>query len=127
MLQVSYDDRTWIRARSEWSPETDFHELDSPKDVDAADPSDYADELLHCVWAWQDRNTSLVRSRVFAFDLGVNEDEATGSVAARMTDLLSRDLIVNQGKGSQILTQWSPEGWVTIGGHVVADQSLTLD
>ncbi|QQG97727.1 PhzF family phenazine biosynthesis protein [Mycobacteroides chelonae] len=127
VLQVSYDDRTWIRARSEWSPETDFHELDSPKDVDAADPSDYADELLHCVWAWQDRNTSLVRSRVFAFDLGVNEDEATGSVAARMTDLLSRDLIVNQGKGSQILTQWSPEGWVTIGGHVVADQSLTLD
>ncbi|CPW49559.1 Conserved hypothetical protein (phenazine biosynthesis?) [Mycobacteroides abscessus] len=73
------------------------------------------------------RDANLVRSRVFASDLGVDEDEATGSVAARMTDLLSRDLIINQGKGSQIFTQWSPEGWVTIGGRVVADQPLTLD
>ena len=54
----------------------------------------------------------VLRSRMFAADLGVPEDEATGSAAVRITDYLSRDLTIMQGKGSEIQTEWSSEGWV---------------
>ena len=47
------------------------------------------------------------------------EDEATGAAAVRITDYLSRDLTIVQGKGSVIYTRWSPEGWVHIAGRVV--------
>ena len=62
-----------------------------------------------------------LRSRLFAANLGVTEDEATGSAAVRMTDYLSRDLTITQGKGSVIQTTWSPEGWVQVAGRVVDD------
>jgi hypothetical protein len=39
----------------------------------------------------------------------------------RMTDYLSRDLTITQGKGSVIRTTWSPEGWVQVAGRVVDD------
>jgi predicted PhzF superfamily epimerase YddE/YHI9 len=64
---------------------------------------------------------------MFANELGVAEDEATGSAAARLTDLLSRDLTITQGKGSQIYTRWSPEGWVLVAGRVVSDGVRQLD
>jgi predicted PhzF superfamily epimerase YddE/YHI9 len=51
----------------------------------------------------------------------VPEDEATGSAAIRITDHLSRDLRITQGKGSMIETTWSPEGWVRVAGRVVND------
>jgi hypothetical protein len=38
-----------------------------------------------------------------------------------MTDYLSRDLSITQGKGSVIETTWSPQGWVQVGGRVVND------
>lgn len=58
---------------------------------------------------------------MFAAHLGVPEDEATGSAAMRITDHLSRDLSIVQGQGSMLETTWSPEGWVRVGGRVVAD------
>ena len=58
---------------------------------------------------------------MFAPDLGVGEDEATGAAAVRITESLSRDLTITQGKGSIIHTWWSPEGWVILGGRVVDD------
>ena len=58
---------------------------------------------------------------MFASNLGVPEDEATGSAAMRLTDYLSRDLTITQGKGSVIETTWSPEGWVDVAGRVVND------
>jgi predicted PhzF superfamily epimerase YddE/YHI9 len=58
---------------------------------------------------------------MFAANLGVPEDEATGSAAIRITDYLSRDLRITQGKGSMIETTWSPEGWVRVAGRVVND------
>jgi predicted PhzF superfamily epimerase YddE/YHI9 len=58
---------------------------------------------------------------MFAPNLGVPEDEATGAAAVRMTDYLSRDLTITQGKGSVIETTWSPEGWVRVAGRVVND------
>ena len=69
-----------------------------------------------------------VNGRVmFASNLGVREDEATGSAAMRITDYLSRDLTITQGKGSVIETTWNPEGWVGVAGRVVNDGVRQLD
>jgi predicted PhzF superfamily epimerase YddE/YHI9 len=64
---------------------------------------------------------------MFAPNLGIVEDEATGAAAVRMTDYLSRDLHITQGKGSRIDTWWDPQGWVKVGGRVVHDGNTLLD
>jgi predicted PhzF superfamily epimerase YddE/YHI9 len=122
IVQVRYDDDvTAISARSEWAPELAIHDLESIDELAAADPADFSDDVSHYLWAWIDESTGAVRSRVFCENLGVAEDEATGSAAVRMTDYLSRDLTITQGKGSVIHTTWSPEGWVQVAGRVVDD------
>ena len=45
----------------------------------------------------------------------------TGSAAVRITDHLSRDLTIIQGKGSQIFTTWSADGSVVVSGRVASD------
>jgi predicted PhzF superfamily epimerase YddE/YHI9 len=120
IVQVGYDeDTTSVSARSEWAPEFAIHDLASVDELLAADPTDFPEEIAHYLWTWTDRERGVIRARMFAIDLGVPEDEATGSAAVRITDYLSRDLTIVQGKGSVIHTQWSPEGWVRIAGRVV--------
>lgn len=128
IVQIRYEDQqTGIVARAEWSPEFAIHDLASPAELMAADPADYADDSYHYLWAWIDRERGRIRSRMFANELGVPEDEATGSAAARMTEILSRDLEITQGKGSQIRTRWNPDGWVQVWGRVVSDGIRRLD
>ncbi len=122
IVQVSYEgELTAISARSEWAPAYAIHRLDSLEDLAAADPADYTGETGHYLWTWTDEERGALRSRAFVAALGVAEDEATGSAAARLTDNLSRDLVITQGKGSVIETAWSPEGWVRIAGRVTSD------
>ena len=121
IVQVSYDDVTTISARSEWAPEFAIHDLESLEELAAADPADFSDDVSHYLWTWSDESTGALRSRVFCGNLGVPEDEATGSAAVRMTEYLSRDLTITQGKGSMIHTTWSPHGWVQVAGRVVDD------
>jgi predicted PhzF superfamily epimerase YddE/YHI9 len=64
---------------------------------------------------------------MFAVGLGVPEDEATGAAAVRITDYLSRDLTIVQGKGSVIKTLWSADGWVQVAGRVVDDGARQID
>ncbi len=132
LLQVGYasepdGELTTISARSDWAPELVIYDMDSPEEVLAADPADYDDNSEHYLWAWLDRDRGALRSRTFAPLLGIVEDEATGSAAVRMTDYLSRDLHITQGRGSEIRTWWDPAGWVRIGGRVVQDDSARLD
>lgn len=117
---------TEVSARSEWGPEFIIHDMTSAAEVEAADPAEYSDDMEHYLWAWLDRPGGQLRSRMFARNLGVPEDEATGSAAIRITDYLSCDLTITQGKGSKIYTKWSPEGWVRLAGHVVNDGSRQL-
>ncbi|WP_102142561.1 PhzF family phenazine biosynthesis protein [Mycobacterium hubeiense] len=122
IVQVTYeDDLTAVSARSEWAPEFAIYDLDSTEQLLAADPDDYPDDVSNYLWTWTDREQGVIRARMFAANLGVPEDEATGAAAVRITDYLSRDLTIVQGKGSVIYTKWSPEGWVRIAGRVVND------
>jgi predicted PhzF superfamily epimerase YddE/YHI9 len=128
LVQVKYDgDRTEISARAEWAPEFAIHELESLDALAAAEPADFPDDTAHYLWAWTDQPAGALRARVFFASLGVEEDEATGSAAMRITDYLSRDLTITQGKGSVLDTTWSPEGWVAVAGRVVNDGVTQVD
>jgi predicted PhzF superfamily epimerase YddE/YHI9 len=125
IVQVSYDDDvTAISARSEWAPEFAIHDLESLDDLAAANPADFPDDVQHYLWTWTDESAGSLRARMFAANLGVPEDEATGAAAVRITDYLSRDLTITQGNGSVIETTWSPEGWVRVAGRVVNDGAM---
>jgi predicted PhzF superfamily epimerase YddE/YHI9 len=122
MLLVRYsDDLTAVVASAGWGPEFVIHALPAADEVLAADPADYADDGYHYLWAWLDRDRGHIRSRMFANEPGVPEDEATGSAAVRLTGHLRRDLTITQGRGSQILTSWYPDGRVSVQGRVVSD------
>jgi predicted PhzF superfamily epimerase YddE/YHI9 len=122
VVQVRYDgDITTVSARPEWSPEFAIHDLTSVDELAAADPADFSDDVAHYLWAWIDEAAGSLRSRMFAANLGVPEDEATGSAAVRISDYLRRDLHITQGEGSVLETAWSPQGWVQVGGRVVDD------
>ena len=69
------------------------------------------------VWAWQDREAGVVRARVFAPRVGVEEDEATGAHAVRLAARLGRKLLIRQGEGSLILAEPKADGSVEIGGR----------
>jgi predicted PhzF superfamily epimerase YddE/YHI9 len=128
IVQVTYDgELTAVSARSEWAPDFAIYDLASVDELMAADPSDYTDDVEHYLWTWLDQSAGKIRSRMFASHLGVPEDEATGAAAVRVTDYLSRDLEIVQGKGSMIATEWSPEGWVRIAGRVVSDGTKQID
>lgn len=127
IVQVGYDgDLTAVSARADWAPEFALHELGSADELAAADPADYSDDIQHYLWTWTDRDAGHIRSRMFAANLGVPEDEATGAAAVRITEFLSRDLTILQGKGSDLYTTWTPQGWVRIAGRVVRDGSRTI-
>jgi predicted PhzF superfamily epimerase YddE/YHI9 len=128
IVQVHYEgDLVGISARSEWAPEFAVHEFDSVDELLAADPTEFPDDTAHYLWAWIDQSAGALRSRMFAANLGVPEDEATGSAAMRITDNLSRGLSITQGKGSILETAWSAEGWVRIAGRAVNDVVTQLD
>jgi predicted PhzF superfamily epimerase YddE/YHI9 len=118
---------TVIRARSEWAPDFSVYDMASVDEVLAADPDDYTDDVEHYLWSWTDRAAGEIRARMFASHIGIPEDEATGAAAVRITDYLSRDLSITQGKGSQIRTFWDAEGWVKVAGRVVDDGITQID
>jgi predicted PhzF superfamily epimerase YddE/YHI9 len=128
VVQVAYDgDMAVISARAEWAPDFAIYDLASTDDLFAADPDDYPADVENYLWTWTDRDNGVLRSRMFAAGLGVPEDEATGAAAVRITDYLSRDLTIVQGKGSVIQTQWSADGWVRVAGRVVNDGTKQID
>ncbi|MGQ4597680.1 PhzF family phenazine biosynthesis protein [Nocardia sp. R6R-6] len=119
------DGLTWITARGEWAPNFTFHQL---ADADELVPL-RADEFPggpHYVWSWTDEHRGSLRARMFAPTLGIVEDEATGAAAVALTALLRKSLVITQGKGSQLFTQWDSDGWVRLGGRVVADQPVEI-
>jgi predicted PhzF superfamily epimerase YddE/YHI9 len=109
-------DLTFISGRPEWGPPFEHLELGAPGEVEALEgPPDGHD--LAGVWAWQDREAGIVRVRVFAPQVGVVEDEATGSHAVGLAARLGRRITIRQGRGSLILAEPQPDGSVEIAGR----------
>lgn len=128
VVQVSYEgEMAAVRARAGWAPEFAIYDLGSTDELLAARPDEYPDDVESYLWTWIDEDTGVLRSRMFAIGLGIPEDEATGAAAVRITDRLSRDLTIVQGKGSVIQTRWSADGWVQVAGRVVNDGTRQID
>ena len=118
-------DLTHVLARIHWTNRFTWHQLNSPSDVEAADPSSYT-EGRHYVWAWSDLDRGAVRSRMFAPFLGIVEDQATGAAAVGLTGKLGRDLDITQGQGSRLFSTLEAEGWASVGGRVVAESARVI-
>lgn len=113
-------DRVWIRGMPDWCPDFTFEQLDRPEDVDGlTGPPDGVD--LHYAWAWEDEGAGRIRARMFAPELGVTEDEATGSAALRLGALIGRRLMIHQGTGSVICVAPGEGETIDVGGHVQLD------
>ena len=111
------DGRTWVRARASWVHDIDVREYGSPAEVDALTP-DATHEVGVYAWAWEDEAAGRIRSRYFAADIGIVEDEATGAAAVILGDQLARPLTIRQGVGSELLVR--PDtgaGTVDVGGR----------
>ena len=118
-------DLTWITGRAEWAPEFEWMPLATPAEVDALDKDDFTTGHNYA-WAWIDESAGRLRSRMFAKELGVPEDEATGAGAVRLTALLGKDLTIEQGRGSVIHTRLLADGSVQVGGRTVHDRVVAV-
>jgi predicted PhzF superfamily epimerase YddE/YHI9 len=110
-------ERTWVRARPEWIHRHVRRRLESPAAVDAFVGPELGEPGIYA-WAWIDETSGSIRSRYFATDYGIVEDEATGAAAVAMGGDLRRDLTIRQGVGSEILVRPQPDGTIEIGGRV---------
>ncbi len=110
---------TWVAARPEWCPDWEITDYGSPAEVDELPVE--ADGFRYC-WAWVDEAAGIVRARSFVAEVGIGEDEATGSAALPLSALLGRAIEVRQGRGSVIHARPIDDGFVEIGGVVVEDR-----
>jgi len=104
---------SFVSGRPEWAPRFTWQQLSSAAEVEALEPPESG---LAAFWAWDGLGT--VRARVFPCDLGIEEDEATGSAAVLLGAELRRPLEIHQGRGSIIHVAPRPDGLVEIGGRV---------
>jgi predicted PhzF superfamily epimerase YddE/YHI9 len=110
-------ERTWIRARPEWVHEFRREQLASPAEVDRFVGPALGEPGLY-VWAWLDEPGGVIRSRYFATNFLIAEDEATGAAAVKMGGLLGGPLTIRQGVGSEILVRPQADGTIEVGGRV---------
>ena len=111
------DERTWVRARAEWVHPIHVDQLATPAAVEGA-PTQPMGVSGRYVWAWIDEPAGILRSRYFATDVGIVEDEATGAAAVLMGHLIGRPITIRQGVGSEILVRPQDDGTIEIGGRV---------
>ena len=113
---------TFVAGRPEWGPAWEFVQLDSPQDVDRLEGPP-GEQSLVGAWAWIDEDEGVIRERVFALEVGIVEDEATGSAAVRLGASLGRPLDIHQGvRGSRITARPRDDGMVEIGGRVELEE-----
>lgn len=113
---------TWIRAQPADAPPFELVELGSPAEVDRLVGPPGGSGLAEA-WAYVDEPAGILRGRVFAPEVGVDEDEATGSAALRLCAALGRPLEIRQGRGSVIRARPGPGDTAEVGGRVVLDEA----
>ena len=109
-------DLTWVSARPEWCPPFELRQFASAGEVDGLP---VLESGMVYAWAWIDEDAGLVRARSFVPEVGVPEDEATGSAALKLCAELGRPIEVRQGRGSVIHANPLADGLIEIGGLVV--------
>ncbi len=121
-VPVKFDgDLVRVVANPEWGPPWDLVQLDSPDQVNALTGPPEGHEWV-AVWAWLDEDAGLMRTRVFVAEGGIDEDEATGSAALRLTAQLGREIEIRQGEGSVIYARPVGAETAEIAGRVVLDE-----
>ena len=115
------DELTYIGARPEWSPPFEYVQLGSEAEVDALREAPDNLGWAYC-WAWADESSGRVRARSFVAEVGIAEDEATGSAALALCARLGREIRVRQGRGSDLHARPAAGGFVEVGGRVVLDE-----
>ena len=121
------DGVTWIRARIDDAPAWQFVQKQAPGEIDTlpVPPSPECD--MHEFWAWQDEAKGTLRARVFAGRYNIPEDEATGSGALRLLEVLNRPLVITQGRGSVLHARPAAQaGRGEVGGRVVSDGTRSV-
>ena len=120
------DGLTWIRARPATAPDFDLAELDSAAAIDALEGSpDGGGKTV--AWAWIDEAAGTMRVRAFLPDLGVPEDEATGSAALLLCEAAGRPIEIRQGSASVIHARPAADGTVAVGGRVETVEQRPYD
>ena len=109
-------------ADPEWGAEFEFVEVEAPAEVEALTGPPEGSGAVG-VWAWIDEERGELRERVFVPELGVPEDEATGSAALRLTAAIGRPIQIRQGAGSLIYAQPLDGGLAEIGGRVALEDT----
>jgi len=116
----------WIEADPADAPPFGLRQLATAAEVEALEVP-RGPEVHDDVWAWIDPDArTQVRCRVFADQLGIPEDEATGSAALRLVAAVGRPVTILQGAGSVIEARPTDDGRVRVGGRVVLDRCLPL-
>ena len=114
-VAVRYEgEMTWVAGRPEWSPPMQFAQHASPAEVDALDAGDDA-AAYH--WAWEDEATGRIRARAFFREYGIDEDEATGAAALKLSADVGREISISQGQGSRLLAWPLEDGVAEVGGR----------
>jgi predicted PhzF superfamily epimerase YddE/YHI9 len=113
---------TFIVARPQWSPPWRLTQMADPAEIESLrGPPPGLDEV-YC-WAWENEANGTVRSRCFAIEDGVGEDEATGSAAIVLCAELGRELTIHQGEGSLLHARPCGDSRAEVGGRVVLDET----
>ena len=111
-------DRAWVLARAQWCPRFERRQLATAAEVDAF--SAPASGSLQA-WAFSDEARGRIRARVFAPDLGVPEDPATGSATVALCAALDRAITIEQGPGCLIEARPLGDGVIELSGRVADD------
>lgn len=112
---------SFIAARAEWAPRFEYRQLDSPAAVRAVVAGEQTNNTY--VWSWIDEAAGTIRARSFVPELGIAEDEATGSAVIGLCARLSRSVVVHQGHGSVLISRPLADERIEVGGAVVLDET----
>jgi predicted PhzF superfamily epimerase YddE/YHI9 len=114
-------DDVYVTARPEWGPPWPLVELGTPEEVERLDGPP-GDSGLVLAWAWIDESRGTLRARAFGRQIGIAEDEATGSAATKLCSQAGRAVEIRQGRGSRIVARPAGDGLVEIGGRSALDE-----